>query len=495
MESNRTVDPLPNIVYILADDMGYGDLSCLNERAAWQTPHLDRLAAEGICYTDAHASSAVCTPSRYSLLTGRYSWRSSLKQGVIGGYTPHLIEAGRMTVPSMLKQAGYRTACIGKWHLGMDWEKNGPAESDVNFAASIAMGPNRFGFDYYYGISASLDMPPYVYIENDRCTRLPDRVTGRSREESPLGWWREGPTAPDFKHDEVLPRLTDQVLAAIDAAVEEEPFFIYFPMPSPHTPILPSAAFQGRSGTNGYGDFVLMCDDVVGQVMRKLEENGLADNTLLVFASDNGCAPHVNMEELAQYGHHPSYVFRGHKADIYEGGHRVPLLMKWPNRIPAGMQTRETVCLSDLLATTAEIAGIRLPDQAGEDSVSHVPLWRGALKAPLREAIVHHSVNGSFSIRQGRWKLELCAGSGGWSDPKPGEEGEDAPAFQLYDLEDDIGERRNRILEYPEIVDRLASLLIGYIRDGRSTPGEPQKNAEASPWPGLQWMDRYSPAT
>ncbi|MDF2959325.1 MAG: atsA 21 [Paenibacillus sp.] len=479
----------PNIIYILADDMGYGDLSCLNEHSQWKTPNLDRLAAEGMHYTDAHATSAVCTPSRYGILTGRYNWRSRLKQGVFGGYASHLIEDGRMTVASMLKQCGYRTSCIGKWHLGMDWAKRGPKENDVNFAEPIVNGPNAFGFDYYYGISASLDMPPYVYIENDRVTSQPNRMTGQSKEEFPMAWWREGPTAPDFDHEQVLPRLTEKVLNNLDTTNVEEPFFIYFPLPSPHTPILPSAAFQGQSGTNAYGDFVLMCDDVVGQVLQKLDEKGMAANTLVIFASDNGCSPQANFEELAQYGHNPNYVFRGHKADIYEGGHRVPLLIRWPDRIPQGTLSAEPVCLSDFMATAADIVGYELPDQAAEDSVSHVPLWLGELKGPLREAVVHHSINGSFSIRQGRWKLELCPGSGGWSDPKPGEEGEGASEFQLYDLEEDIGERRNVVREHPDKVEKLSALLAKYIREGRSTPGAPQQNIDIDPWPGLHWLE------
>jgi arylsulfatase A len=318
----------PNIIYILADDMGYGDLSCLNANSKINTINLDQLASEGMIFHDAHASSAVCTPSRYSILTGRYNWRSKLKQGVTTGYSGPLIEPNRMTVASLLNQHGYKTACIGKWHLGWHWAKNGPGEDDIEYERPIRNGPTSLGFDTFFGISASLDMPPYVYIENETPTAVPDQFTpGR------LGktFWRPGPIAPDFKHEEVLPRLTRRVIDTIDRWTKElPPFFIYFPLPAPHTPMLPAAEFIGRSGTNEYGDFCLQVDHVVGQIMRALEENDLDGNTILIFTSDNGCSPRADFHQLASFGHHPSYIFRGHKADIYEGGHRIPLIIRWP---------------------------------------------------------------------------------------------------------------------------------------------------------------------
>ncbi|MCS7463939.1 arylsulfatase [Paenibacillus doosanensis] len=476
----------PNIVYILADDMGYGDVSCLNEHSKLHTAHLDGMAAAGMRFTDGHSSSAVCTPSRYSILTGRYNWRSSLKQGVMNGYSKPLIEEGRMTVASLLKEAGYRTACIGKWHLGLDWAPSGGQPSDVDYEQPVRNGPNAYGFDYYYGISASLDMPPYVYIENDRVTAAPDRIT---RAVDDTAWWREGPTGADFCHEEVLPRCTEKVLETIDR-LRDEPFFIYYPLPAPHTPIMPTKEFLGKSGTNRYGDFVLMCDDVVGQILQKLEACGLTRNTIVLFTSDNGCSPKADYGALAEFGHNPSYIFRGQKADIYEGGHRVPLLVQWPERIAAGSVSQEPVCLTDLMATVAEIVGVRLPEDAAEDSVSNLPVWLGREgDGPLREAIVHHSINGSFSIRKGDWKLELCPGSGGWSDPRPGQEPEGSPAVQLYDLSRDIGERVNVQHEYPEIVEELTSLLRAYVQQGRSTPGPVQGNAGGAQWERtLEWM-------
>ncbi|MBA2937695.1 arylsulfatase [Paenibacillus sp. CGMCC 1.16610] len=455
----------PNIIYILADDMGYGDISYLNKNSKIHTVHFDRLAKEGIAFTDAHSSSAVCTPSRYSILTGRYNWRSSLKKGVLNGFSAPLIEDGRMTVASLLREQGYKTACIGKWHLGMEWAKVGDAESEVDYREPVQKGPISHGFDYYYGISASLDMPPYVYIENDRVTQLPDRIT---RNDDPVAYWREGATAPDFEHQQVLPKLTAKTLEWIEKC-KDEPFFIYFPLPAPHTPILPSEAFVGQSGTNAYGDFVLMCDDVIGQIMNKLDELQLSDNTIVIYTSDNGCSPRANYEELAAFGHNPSYVFRGHKADIYEGGHRIPLIVKWPQRIQAGRLSDEPVCLTDLLATVAEIVEVTLPPDAGEDSVSNLPVWADQpYERPLREAIVHHSIQGAFSIRQGNWKLELCPGSGGWSYPKPGEEPEGSPQYQLYDLSTDIGETNNLVDAYPEIVQAMKLVLERYQESGRS---------------------------
>ena len=436
--------PLPNLVYIFADDMGYGDLSCLNENSKIKTKHLDKMAANGMRFHDAHSSSSVCTPSRYSVLTGRYNWRSRIKQGVMGGYSQHLIEDDRMTVPSLLKSKGYDTACFGKWHLGMDWPLKGGGfaegyndADEVDFSQPIQHGPTTNGFDTFFGISASLDMQPYVYIQDNCATTVPTEKTPGSGGKK---MWREGWIGSDFKHEEVLPTLTQKVVDYIDDPVRKNtPFFLHFPLPAPHTPILPLPKFQGKSGTNEYGDFCLQVDDTVGQVMAALDRNGLTDNTILVFTTDNGCSPAADFDELAAVGHHPSYHFRGHKADIWEGGHRIPLLIQWPNGIKAGSTTDQTVCLTDLMATVAEIVGKALPDNAGEDSVSNLAIWNGTDDGtPLREATVHHSISGMFSIRKGKWKLEMCPGSGGWSDPRDGAAAEQGlPAIQLYDLDAD----------------------------------------------------------
>ena len=482
----------PNIVYILADDMGYGDVSAINENAAWKTPNIDRLADGGMVFTDAHSGSAVCTPTRYGVLTGRYSWRSRLKSGVLWSWDDELIEEGRMTIGSFLNDQGYETACIGKWHLGLGWQYSEEFPDSIDFSKNILNGPVTRGFDYFYGITASLDIPPYVYIENDRVTALPNRFTADT---SKFGWWRLGHTGSDFEHEQVLPHLTQKAVEFISRhklEKSDQPFFLYFALPAPHTPILPTGEFEGRSGTNPYGDFVLQVDHTVGQVYNALKENGYSDKTLFIFTSDNGCSPQADYEELAGFGHDPSFVFRGHKADIFEGGHRVPFIARWPGKIKAGTSSDETICLTDLLATSADIIGVNLPDNAGEDSYSILPALLGKTEITIREATIHHSVNGSFAIRKGKWKLIMCPGSGGWSYPRPEVAKElNLLPVQLYDLKTDIGEENNVSKEYPEIVDELTNLLKSYILSGCSTQGENQEYATSVNWPGLDWMNQY----
>jgi len=286
----------------------------------------------------------------------------------------------------------------------------------------------------------------------------------------------------------VLPHLTRKVLQKIEE-YRGQPFFIYFPMPAPHTPILPSAEFLGKSHTNEYGDFVLMCDDVVGQVTARLQELGLYDDTIVVYASDNGCSPMADFAELQNAGHNPNYIFRGHKADIYEGGHRIPLFLRWPNGIKLKGRRDQLVCLSDFMATMADLFGITLPENAAEDSVSNLPLWLGSSDSEVRKDVVHQSVDGSLSIRKGRYKLEMCPGSGGWSYPVPGEETPDMPRFQLYDLMTDIRERVNVIGEFPAVAKELRAILIDYIHKGRSTPGALQKNNGVEIWDAVRWLN------
>ena len=470
---------LPNLVYVLADDLGYGDLGCLNPQGKIATPHLDRLAGQGMVFTDAHSGSAVCAPTRYGVLTGRYCWRSSLKQGVLGGYSRRLIEPGRLTVPELLRRRGYATACLGKWHLGMDWplKQGGLAQADadgwkVDYARPIQNGPNSVGFDEYFGISASLDMPPFVFIENDRAVTVP------TVEKT---WIRKGPAAADFEAVDVLPTLTRKAVEYVRqhaaAAKAGRPFFLYLALSAPHTPILPTGPWQGRSGLNPYADFVMQVDDSMGRLLRALDESGLAANTLVFFTSDNGCSPAADVKDLEAKGHHPSYRFRGYKADLFDGGHRVPFLVRWPGKVKPGSTSSQLTCLTDLMATCADVLGERLPDNAGEDSVSLLPALVGRDSGSLREAVVHHSINGSFAVRQGRWKLELCPDSGGWSPPRPGTaEAKKLPPIQLYDLAADPGEQHNLHDKHPEVVARLGRLLDKYVADGRSTPGAPQPN-------------------
>lgn len=471
---------LPNLVVILADDLGYGDVGAFNPDARIRTPNLDRLAAQGMIFTDAHSGSSVCTPTRYGILTGRYAWRTRLARGVLGGYSPHLIAPGRMTVASLLKSRGYHTACFGKWHLGMDWTvRDGADPGDdiapkidpaaVDFNAPIRHGPTATGFDTFFGISASLDMPPFVFIENDRVAALP---TTRKK------WIREGPASPDFEAENVLPAVTRRTVSHIrDRAKAGGPFLVYMPLNSPHTPIVPVPEFQGKSDVNSYGDFVMQTDAAVGDVLRAIDEIGIAERTLVIFTSDNGCSPQANVPELLAKGHNPSHVFRGLKADIFDGGHRVPFLVRWPGVVKPGARCDRTVCLTDILATAADMAGVKLPDDAGEDSVSLLPCLRGAAEGPFREATVHHSINGSFSIRQGRWKLALCPDSGGWSEPRPGSPvAKRLPPVQLFDLEADVAEAKNVAAQHPDLVERMTGLLQSYIDRGRSTPGPSRSN-------------------
>ena len=477
-QNNREYDSIdesrPNIIYILADDLGYGDISSYNPDGKIITPHIDSLTYDGIRFTDAHSGSSVCSPTRYGILTGRYAWRSRLKSGVTWSWDYPLILNGQTTVASLLQKKGYRTGCVGKWHLGLGWQKDNTGKTDI--LRPLTEGPTSIGFDYFFGITASLDIPPYIYIENNQSTTEEiDTIEKRDGKE----FWRRGQIGSDFTHEDCLPTLTKKAVTFIsEQANTDRPFFLYFPLPAPHTPILPTTAFRGKSKTNAFGDFVLMVDDVVGQIVQALRKNNLEENTLLIFTSDNGCSPMADFAELATFNHDPSYIYRGHKADIYEGGHRVPFVAKWPAMIPAGQSTDQITCLTDLMATAAAIVGDTLTDREGEDSYNLLPILLGnELGDQIREATVHHSINGSYAIRQNRWKLIFCPGSGGWSPPIPKDARiQQLPTHQLYNLELDPQEENNVVSEHPEIVKELTDLMEKYIRDGRSTAGIVQAN-------------------
>ena len=479
----------PNIVFIFADDMGYGDVSAFNENSKIQTTNIDRIANEGVAFTDAHSSSSVSTPSRYSLLTGRYNWRSDLKSGVLMGYNKALIAPDRRTIASVLRDQGYQTACIGKWHLGWDWNNIEAGKDSVDFSKPITNGPTTRGFDYFYGIIASLDMAPYVYVENDMPTALPDRETVNDG----MKYWRKGPTASDFDHEQTLPNFINRAVDYIhDKSKDDKPFYLYLPLPAPHTPILPIKEYQGKSGLNPYGDFVLMVDDMVGKVMNALKEAGVDDNTILVFSTDNGCSPQAKFDELQEKGHYPSYIYRGHKADLFDGGHRIPCVVRWPAKIKPHT-VNQTVCLTDFFATFATIADYQLKDSEGEDSYNILPLLLNEKEGDvIREATVHHSINGDFTIRKGEWKLLLSPSSGGWSFPKPGTDDEvieTLPLVQLYNMKTDPADKNNVYAEHPEVVKELKDLMIKYVKEGRSTPGAPQKNDGPEVWKQLSWME------
>ena len=480
----------PNIIFILCDDLGYGDVKCLNPDGKIATPSFDRLAKEGMIFTDAHSGSSVCTPTRYGVMTGRYAWRSKLQSGVLGGLSPRLIEPGRMTVPSLLKTQGYSTHCVGKWHLGMDWVRSGPTEelniekadqvNNVDYTKPITNGPNSVGFDTYFGISASLDMVPYCFIENDHVAANPtEKIKLLMNSGGPVSYTREGPGSPGFRGEDVLPTFTREAKKIIEAKAQQgAPFFLYLPLNSPHTPILPSEKWQGKSGISLYADFVMETDDAIGQIMRATEEAGIAKDTLIIVTSDNGCSPSADFPKLLAAGHNPSYNMRGHKADIFDGGHRVPFIVRWPAKVKGGQTSAQIVCLTDFMATAAEAVGVKLPENAAEDSFSILPALLGESGKPVRQSVIHHSINGSFALREGDWKLELCAGSGGWSAPRPGSPGEKGlPDTQLYNLKTDIAEKDNLQGTNPEIVTKMNVELERIITSGRSTPGAAQQNA------------------
>ena len=467
---------LPNIVYILADDMGYGDLSALNPSSGIKTPNMDKIINEGIHFTDAHSNSSVCTPTRYGILTGRYAWRSRLKDGVLWGYDQPLIEAERETVASYLKANGYNTACIGKWHLGLGWQtkdKNRPIvkyewdkvfnkgdDSNVDFSKTVS-GPNTLGFDYSYIIPASLDMTPYLYLENEKAVELPTAYTeGKNQEKDGRGViWRPGEVAPNFLFDDVLNNLTKKTVSYIENQKQEEkPFFVYFPLTAPHTPWLPTGNANCKSKAGRYGDFVTMVDNTVGDIIEVLEKTGKADNTLIIVTSDNGS--HWTPNDKEQYAHRANYVFKGQKADVYEGGHHIPYIAKWPDNIKPGSSSKQVICTTDLLATVSVIVGQPLSAKSGEDSYNMLPAYLGTSKdIQIRDYTIHHSLNGFFSIRKGKWKLTTKLGSGGFSTPAEISEEKGGAKGSLYNIEEDIAETSNLYNENPKIVEELMALL------------------------------------
>ena len=463
----------PNIIVILADDMGYGDIQAYNTKSKIPTPNIDSLASKGISFTDVHTASSVCTPSRYSLLTGRYAWRSRLKSGVTWGYSPLLIEPQLLTLPAMLQNKGYHTAAIGKWHLGLGESEAdyfgssaNTAKNDGDIFSRLSPGPNEVGFNYFYGIPASLDMKPYVYVENGRPY---SPLTGQLIEPSDSkrvggkGFWRKGLVAEGFVHEKVLPNLTDKALSYIDqqATNKASPFFLYFALTAPHTPWLATKEFQGKSGAGHYGDFAMQVDDVVGKINKKLDEKGLTEDTLIIFTSDNGA--HWLPSDIAEFSHLANGNLRGQKADIHEGGHRVPFIARWPNNIPQNTSTNKAVVLSDLFATLSDIVGYELPEEhkkdIAADSVSFLQPLLGKTKTNARQVpLIHHSLDGMFALRSGHWKLIEGQGSGGFTQPARIDV-QRSDIYQLYNLKNDPQEQHNLANQKPKLVQKLLKQL------------------------------------
>ena len=452
----------PNIIVILADDMGYGDPGCYNAESKIPTPNMDRLAEEGVRFTDAHSPSAVCTPSRYGLLTGRYCYRSPLQTPVSWPGDASIIEEDRLTIGSVLNNQGYATACVGKWHLGMNWQKNG---NTILWDQPITLGPRQLGFEYYYGIEASLDMDPYFYIENDLVIQAPtETIEGNLKRDG----YRGGKIAPDFKHDEVLDSITVHAISFIhqQAQTPDNPFFLFFSLASPHLPWLPTGDAVGASESGKYGDFVYMTDQKIGMILDTLDSLGLTGNTLVIMTSDNGAR-----NDGGENGHKTNGDLKGQKGDIWEAGHRIPFIARWPERIEAGAVSDEMICLTDMLATFAHLAGEPLPEDAGEDSYNILPaLLSEPFESPIREATVIQAWNGNYGLRMGDWYLSTFRGSGGFlTSPRVYTPMEGEPEGELYNLAIDPEQENNVYLDHPDLVDSMNAILERYKTEPRST--------------------------
>lgn len=426
--SFATAAEKPNIVFVLFDDMGYGEPGCYRAASKLKTPNLDHLATQGMRFSDSHSASSVCTPTRYGILTGRYPGRIG-QYGVLTSYDPPIIPTSRMTVASLLKQQGYETACIGKWHLGMKWEIKEKKSGSPPVGTQITQGPNQLGFDFFYGFTHARDIGSI--IEQDKVV---EHVT----------------------ETENQPKMIAKAVEWLEKRDSSKPFFLYFPMCPPHTPIAPSQEFTGKSGAIDevkhdpkYGDWVFQGDHMLGQILHTLEKRGLAQNTLVIVTADNGASSR------------PYAPLRAAKSSIYEGGHRVPFIARWPGKITPGSLCDQTICHNDLIATCADLLKTQLPDDAGEDSVSLLPLMLGSAKDYAREATVHQSAAGDLAIRKGAWKMVFL---------KNGNR-------ELYQLKNDIGETKDVSRQNPDVVRELSELMTRYVTEGRSTPGGKQPSS------------------
>lgn len=475
----------PNIVIILADDFGVGDIQAHYPDNKIATPHLDRLVQQGMSFTDAHSPSAVCSPTRYGLLTGRYSWRTRLQEWVVAAYEPPLISEGRPTLPDLLKTKGYHTSIIGKWHLGWEWAgpqasrmteaKNGLSRLHWDFTKAMRGGPTHRGFDYFFGVDLP-NLPPLTFIENDRVAVLPteqyklDPSEGVNLPKHCVGL----PMAPGWRLQEILPEITRRAVRHIhERAKMDEPFFLYFAQTSPHEPVSPSKDFVGKSGIAPVADFVMETDWSAGQIIKAIDEAGIADNTLVLFTADNGHSHYTGWPDLIKAGHMPSGPYRGHKGDIWEGGHRVPLILRWPRQIAADASCETLISLTDILAACADAAGVPLPQAGAEDSISFLPAALGKASDSERTSLVSHSNHGEFAYREGPWKLVFKN-----SGPLDSVRGKPR-VVELYQLDNDMAETRNLAAIHPEIVERMTDQLDVVIARGSSRPN--QKSANDTP--------------
>lgn len=499
----------PNIIIIYTDDQGYGDVSALNPNAKFRTPYIDKIATEGIIFSDGHSSDTVCTPSRYSLLTGRYSWRTHLKSGVLGAEGTCLIEKDRTTIATLLQKNGYTTAMIGKWHLQMDFA--GQAGQNRDWSIPFVGGPIDHGFDYFFGIPASMNYGILTYLENDKVLDPPVLWTKKKSVSDPRSFrnnvrphdyrmtppyqkepgqgntWIEA--APSFNDELVLETFAKKAVAHINkVSKRDKPFFLYLPLTSPHLPHCTHPDFKGRSACGNYGDFMEETDYRVGQVLDALDANNIAENTLVIFSSDNGAETNYQYHRET-YQHQSSLHFKGGKRDIYEGGHRVPFLMRWPAVIKAGSVSNMPVCQTDYLASIADIVGVQLTDNEGEDSYSLLQTMKGKeYNTNIRGPIIHHAASGRFAIRDGNWKLNMFRGSGGSLKPTFFEAQANEAPYELYNLKADPGESNNLYFEQSLIVQDLQQKITEIILNGRSTEGVTQDYVKSN-WDQLTWIE------
>ena len=484
----------PNVLLIYTDDQGFGDASCLNAEAKFETPHLDRLAREGLSFTDAHCSDTVCTPSRYGLLTGRYCWRTTLKRGVMGAEGKCLIDDGRMTLASLLRDHGYATAMVGKWHLGMDF----PGDKGLrDWSQPTRDMPLDKGFEYFYGIPASMNYGVLAWFEGRFATVPPTLLTAKKPNKIALQDYRIMPpyasearavkapskkqileVAPDFVDSECLTRFTDKAIEWLGSRADssdDKPFFLYLPYTSPHKPVIPLPKFQGQSEAGAYGDFMIETDYHVGRILDFMDQQQLTENTLVIVTSDNG-PENTWRERIEKFGHDSNSIYREGKRSIYEGGHRVPFLVRWPHGISdPGRTVKHPICQTDILATFADLLGADLPDEAGEDSVSFLAMLRDENYQVERAGMVHHSISGRYAIRQGKWKLVM---------PE-----KKSHSIELYDLSADPSETRNLAGDNADLVKRMTQTLTEIVCRGRTTAGKSQSN-DTDYWEDLRWLTK-----
>lgn len=481
---------LPNVVIIFADDMGYGDVAFNNPECRTSSPNIDKISREGLCFSDAHSGGSVSTPSRYGLVTGQYFFRAEQpKDNYPVGYLRPYIHSEHETIGTLMKRAGYVTGCVGKWHLGVDWEKKmdsislvpngGTNRTNIDYSKGVTNGPNSVGFDYSYIMAASLDMPPYLFIENNKIVDTEIVSTGEVYpnffEDTKFSWdrmhttekdvywergvwWRDGDMSKSYKVEDCLDVITQKGLEFIErSAQQSDPFMLYLPLTGPHTPWMPNDKFKGTTALGTYGDFIAQIDDIVGQVYAKLEEMGVAENTIVIFSSDNGAA--WREDDIQQYAHQANWGRRGQKGDAWDGGHHIPLVVTWPDGLKKSGVYNHTVSLVDLLATFSELTGEKIKSDYRTDSYSLLPIIKGNLKKPVREHIMYLSSNGTIALKVGDWKYIDGLGSRGFSAPSKLEPVTGGPKGQLYNLATDPLESTNLYLSNPEKVAEMTKML------------------------------------